>query len=147
MKLKRTTNSIDAIESDYLYTAQSQLLNAGNGLYTAIPIYKDETIAVFYGEILSAQEAICREQKKEDQYFINTLNGMTMDSMHTTCFAKFANDVKGSKTSTWKNNSEISLDENMDICLVAKRMIHAGEEIFCGYGNRYWQKHGNVKPL
>ena len=31
---------INAVESDYLYTNVSNIINAGKGLFTAIPIYK-----------------------------------------------------------------------------------------------------------
>jgi uncharacterized protein len=46
-------NIIESPESDYLYTKTSQIPDSGNGLFTAIPIYKDEIIAVFKGEILT----------------------------------------------------------------------------------------------
>lgn len=42
-------NAIESSESDYLYKALSQLPNSGNGLFTAINIYKDETISIFQG--------------------------------------------------------------------------------------------------
>ena len=45
-------NTIESAESDYLYKALSQLPNSGNGLFTAINIYKDETISIFKGKIL-----------------------------------------------------------------------------------------------
>ena len=51
-----TSNSIEALESEYLYTDLSQIAGSGNGLFTAIDIFKDETIAVFVGELLSVVE-------------------------------------------------------------------------------------------
>ena len=88
-------NTISVSESDYLYTSTSQLPNAGLGLYTAVKIYKDETISVFKGEILTKKEINRRVELDEDKYFIEMLNGKIMDSMHVDCFAKYANDVKG----------------------------------------------------
>lgn len=137
-------NSIEAPESDYLYKQTSQLSNSGNGLFTAIDIYKDETIAVFKGERLSDAEAQKRAAAGNDKYFINLLDGSILDSMHVACFAKYANDAQGAGSSGFKNNAKISLDEQNRVCLTATRKIKAGEEVFCGYGIRYWKKHASM---
>ncbi|WP_348661561.1 SET domain-containing protein-lysine N-methyltransferase [uncultured Olleya sp.] len=114
---------------------------AGNGLYTAIDIYKDEIISIFKGEILDASEAASRVQQNLDRYFINLLDGRIMDSMHTDCFAKYANDSKGKNNSPLKNNAKIGLDDDGNVCIIATKQIVSGEEIFCGYGKQYWKKH------
>jgi uncharacterized protein len=132
---------IDAPESDYLYNATSQIANAGQGLYTCVPLYKDEVITYFKGEILSDAEAKSRVSKKDDQYFISMLDGTIMDSKNTACFAKYANDAAGVASSGFKNNAKISVDENERVCLIAIKNIKAGEEIFCAYGKRYWAKY------
>jgi SET domain-containing protein len=132
--------TIEAEESDYLYTGVSQIANAGLGLFTAIKIFKDEQIAVFEGEILSHKEAEKRAEQNEDQYFISLINGKTLDSKNKNCFAKFANDSKGSETA-FKNNCKITLNEQDQVCLVASKTIQAGEEIFTSYGKVYWKKH------
>ena len=136
-----TSNSIEALESEYLYTDLSQIAGSGNGLFTAIDIFKDETIAVFVGELLSVVEAKKRADEGNDRYFISLENGRIFDSMHTPSFAKFANDAQGPSVTHLKNNARIGLDDNNDVCIVATRKIKAGEEVFCGYGKRYWQKH------
>lgn len=133
-------NSIETPEEDYLYIDISQLPNSGQGLYTAIPIYKDEIISYFKGEILSAAEAKSRADRKIDQYFINLLDGTIMDSKNTHCFAKYANDAQGFSKSDFKNNAKIGLDDNDWVCLIATKNIKAGEEIFCGYGKKYWER-------
>lgn len=133
-------NNISAPESDYLYIQTSQLPNSGKGLYTAIPIYKDEIISYFGGEILSPTEAAKRAAIHQDQYFINRLDGSILDCLHTDCFAKYANDAKGLTSSKFKNNAIITLDDNHKVCLIASKKIKAGEEIFCGYGVKYWRK-------
>lgn len=134
-------NNINAPESDYLYIQDSQLVDAGKGLFTAIPIYKDEIIAYYGGEILSQEEVEKRINAKKDQYFINLLNGSTLDSINSNCFAKYANDAKGFTLSDFKNNANISLDEEQKVCLIASKNIKAGEEIFCSYGKKYWSKY------
>ncbi len=135
------SNTIEVPESDYLYVATSQIPFAGSGLFTAIKIYKDEIISVFKGEILTQNQAKQITEKGHDKYFINLLNGSIMDSMHTECFAKYANDATGFSKSAFKNNAKIALDENDNVCLIATVNIKEGKEIFCSYGKKYWKKH------
>lgn len=134
-------NTIQAEEEDYLYIKTSQLLNSGNGLFTAIDIYKEEIISIFKGEILSDAESENRAKNNTNQYFMNLLNGSILDCKNTDCFAKYANDASGFSKSEFKNNAKITLDENENVCLIAIRKIKSGEEIFCDYGKRYWKKH------
>jgi hypothetical protein len=137
-------NKIDAPEADYLYIDVSQLPDAGNGLFTAINIYKDEIIAVFKGEILSDAQAKYREEKGVDKYFISMLDGTIMDSMNVKCFAKYANDADGTANSPFKNNAKIGLDDKDNVCLIATRNFKTGDELFCSYGKRYWKKHRQI---
>ncbi|WP_299252809.1 SET domain-containing protein [uncultured Cytophaga sp.] len=133
-------DSIEAKEKDYLYIQTSQLPNAGNGLFTSIDIFKDEVISLFKGESLSDKEAAKRAKNKEDGYFINMLDGTILDSKNTFCFAKYANDSQGLKKTAYVYNAEISLNDEEEVCLVALKKIKKGEEIFCSYGKKYWQK-------
>ena len=136
-----SNNKIDALESDYLYKSQSQIHESGNGLFTAIDLYKGETISVFKGDILTDLEAEKRVNEGLDAYFISLLDGTIMDSMNVSCFAKYANDANGLSNSSFKNNARITLDDTDNVCIEAIRDIDANEEIFCGYGKRYWAKH------
>jgi hypothetical protein len=140
---KKTTdqNQIDAPESDYLYTAVSKLSNSGNGLFSAIDIYKDEIIAIFYGLILTNQQAALKAKKGKTVYFMNLPNGKILDCESVNGFAKYANDASVGNLSGFKNKSKITLDEHQNVCLVAISKIKAGEEIFCSYGKKYWAKH------
>jgi hypothetical protein len=141
MRKTADTNIIQAPENVYLYKAVSQITNAGDGLYTAINIYKDEIIATFKGEKLTDALARKRAKKGNDQYFISMLDGSIMDSIKSTCLAKYANDAIGLGDSGFKNNSRIALDENDNVCIIANKIIKSGDEIFCGYGKRYWKKY------
>ncbi len=132
---------IDAPESDYLYVETSLLPNSGKGLFTAIPIYKHEIISIFKGEILTEIEAKKRVNEGNDKYFINMIDGTLMDSMHTDCFAKYANDAEAFENSKYKNNSKITLDDDNNVCIVATKNIKSGSEIYCSYGKKYWKKH------
>lgn len=143
-----TTSEIEAKEQDYLYIMRSQIPDSGNGLYTAIPIYKDEVISIFKGKILSDNEAQRRATKGDDAYFMNLPDGTILDSMRVKCFAKYANDASGLVQTVYKNNSRITFDENGKVCLVATKRILLGAEIFCGYGKKYWKKYSEkINPL
>ncbi len=135
------TNSIEALESDYLYIKSSQIKNAGKGLFTAIVIYKDEIISLFKGEVIANKEAKKRAQQNDDKYFINLLDGSILDSMHRDCYAKYANDAEGLSSSSFKNNAKITLDDDNNVCIKASKKMKSGEEVFCSYGKRYWEKH------
>jgi len=135
-----TTYKIEAKEPDYLYLKESHIPGSGNGLFTAIPINKDEVITIFKGKILSDKEAQYRATNG-DGYFINMPDGSILDSLKVKCFAKYANDALGFVKTKYKNNSKITLDENGNVCIVANRNILVGEEIFCSYGNKYWAKY------
>jgi SET domain-containing protein len=141
MKKTADTNMIQAPENVYLFKAVSQITNAGDGLYTAINIYKDEVIAKFKGEILTNEVAYKRAMNGNDQYFIAMLDGSIMDSIKSKCFAKYANDAIGMGDSGFINNSRIALDENNNVCIIANKTIKSGDEIFCGYGKRYWKRY------
>lgn len=138
--------SIESPESDYLYVKASQLPNCGNGLFTAIDIYKDEIIAVFYGEILTNDQAKFRAKNGEDSYFMNLLNGKILDCINTDGFAKYSNDANGFFKSSFKNKAKITLDEDNNVCLVAIHKIKSGEEVFCSYGIKYWNKFSKSIP-
>lgn len=140
--IKYQPNSIEAPETDYLYVSPSQIPHSGNGLFTAIDIYKDEVISLFKGEVLTNLQAKLRANKGLDQYFISLPNGTMLDSMRVPCFAKYANDANGSTDTSFKNSAKIALDENNEVCIVATRHIKVNEEIFCSYGKAYWKRHG-----
>ena len=114
---------------------------AGNGLFTAIDIYKHEVISIFKGEILTEIEAENRVKNGNDKYFINMIDGTIMDPMFIECFAKYANDAAAINESIFINNAKISLDDDNNVCIIAIQNIKSGEEIFCNYGKRYWKKH------
>ena len=132
---------IEAPESDYLYIQDSQITNAGKGLYTAIDIYPNEIISLFKGEILTDKEVQKRVSEGKDRYFINMLDGSILDSMNVDCFAKYANDAEAFSKLEFKNNSKITLDDDDNVCIVATKKIKSKQEIFCSYGVKYWKKH------
>ena len=141
---KKDDNRIDTKESNYLFVSTSQLPNSGKGLYSSINIHKDEIIAEYKGEIISNERALKRAKLGHDAYFVSMPNGDVMDSRKTKCFAKYANDARASENTPFKNNAQIAYDENHKICLIATKKIKEGEEIFCGYGFRYWRNQRKI---
>ena len=133
-------DSIDLDESEYLYVEDSQIPNAGKGLFTSIDIEKNEIISKFIGDILSDYETDIRADRGDDDYFMNLPSGEILDCKLSDCFAKYANDSEGIN-SGFKNNSFISMDDEDNVVLVAKRDISAGEEIFVSYGKKYWKRN------
>jgi hypothetical protein len=132
--------AIDAPEADYLYVQPSRIAGAGLGLFTVIPIHRGEVVAVFTGEALSSGEARLRAARGEDAYFVTLMDGSTLDSMHSDCFAKYANDVEGPCNTRLRNNAVITLDEDDRPCVMATRNIRAGGEVYVDYGKAYWAK-------
>ena len=132
--------TIDAPEADYLYVQASLIPGAGKGLFTAIPIHRGEVVAVFTGERLSAKEAKLRAEQEKNDYFVTLMDGSTLDSMHSECFAKYANDVEGTGSSRKRNNAVITLDDTDRPCVMAMRSIPAGAEVYVDYGAAYWAK-------
>ncbi len=130
-------HAISAPEADYLFIQASRIPMAGNGLFTAITIYKEEIIAKFVGEVIDLKEAQKRKAEGKDDYFMNLHDGNTLDCMHTDCFAKYANDVAGTRL---KINAFIGMDEHNQVCLIANKTITAGSEIYCSYGKKYWKQ-------
>ena len=131
---------IDSNEQDYLYVQTSNIPNAGKGLFTAINIFKHEVVAIFDGKILTEPQIKLRVANKQNGYFINLLNGKILDSMHTNCFAKYANDADGCKADTkiFKNNCIIMMVNKLQVGIVAIKNIKANTEIYCSYGKAYW---------
>jgi hypothetical protein len=128
-------------ESDFLYLQASNIPNAGQGLFTAIKIYKDEIISIYTGEVLSTKESNKRAEIGENQYFITMLNGKILDSKHTPGFAKYANDAH---LSVFKNNAKIALNDKNQVCLIATKNISKYTEILTSYGKAYWVAHSKT---
>lgn len=142
MKQKHVAvNQVGIPESDYLYIKESQLPDSGRGLFTAVALFKDEEITVFKGDVITEKQIRERVLAEHDKYFIALLNGRILDCMHTECFAKYANDARGYTSGMFSNNAKIMINDQNEVCLMAVKKIKAGDEIFCGYGKRYWKKH------
>lgn len=133
--------AVPAKESDYLFISNSQIPNAGKGLFTAIKIEPHEIVAIFTGKILKSDEVRSKITLHQDTYFMNMPDGNILDCKNSKCFAKYANDAEGFSKTKFKNNCLITVNEADEICSVAIKTIRTGEEIFCGYGKKYWANY------
>ena len=112
----------------------SNIPNSGQGLFTLVDIDRGDFIAEFTG-IEVSEEEIESLQGPRSHYLIARSDGSTIDVYHSDSPAIKANDAKGSE---FRNNSEIQETDDGELWLVATRRIRAGEEIFCEYGDSYW---------
>jgi hypothetical protein len=117
-----------------LYITDSNINDAGIGLFTFDFIKKGEIIDIFKGYYINNDFVDIFENSK---YLIEINDTITLDCELQFSYAKFANDALNHKI--YKNNSYIEQDENAIVYLVAERDIHNGEEIFCAYGDEYWK--------
>jgi len=119
-------------ECDELEIRQSTIPQAGKGLFTLVDIDKDSKISEFTGEIISEEDSLKLEGPR-GHYLIDAGDGKMLDVYNSDCLAKSANDARDHR-----NNSEI-VEEHGRFWLVSTRDIYAGEEIFCSYGDGYWE--------
>lgn len=112
----------------------SNIPNAGDGLFSLVDIDRGEFIAEFTGDVISEEESLELEGPR-GHYLISMSNGSILDVFNSDSPAIKANDAKGSK---FRNNSEIQETEDGEMWLVSTRRIRSGEEIFCDYGQSYW---------
>lgn len=122
--------------SDYdeLEVKQSQIPNAGLGLFTKVDIDKDSDISEFTGKVITIEEGD-KLTGARGHYLISRSDGNLLDVYGSDNPAIRANDAQGTD---FDNNSEIVEKEDGSIWLVSTRDIYAGEEIFCAYGDDYW---------
>jgi SET domain-containing protein len=113
----------------------SNIPNSGQGLFTLVDIERGDLIAEFTGVEVSDEE-MEKLSGPRAHYLVSKSDGTTIDVYDSDSPAIKTNDARGSK---FRNNSEIQELENGEIWLVAKRRIRAGEEIFCDYGESYWE--------
>ena len=117
-----------------LQIKKSQIPKSGKGLFALESIKSGEIICGFLGEFINKKEL----ELRGGEYSIEISSKLFFDTLHYESFAKYANDVNGTKKSKFHNNSYIEIHDNMPV-LVSTKDIKPGEEIFCDYGEEYWK--------
>ena len=123
----------------YLYLAKSTLPNAGKGLFTKVHIKKGEKIVEYKGKIITwkQHEKLSEIDKGGYAFFVN--KNYVIDAYDTPQYlARYANDARGLSRAEGARNNSVYEEKRKIVHIVATRNIPAGSEIFCSYGNEYW---------
>ena len=116
---------------------QSNIKNAGKGLFTMKAIKKGANIAKYTGTMVSDEEF----EANPSPYGLVVKKNRLIDAASTqTGLARYANSCK--KGNNCKgNNSRFSISHRTNpptVWLKATKNIKAGDEIFVPYGSKYW---------
>ena len=111
----------------------SQIENAGIGLFTKEKIKKNRLIGYYGGELLKV-----KNENYDPDYSIEINNRYVIDgSKYPRPFTSMMNDAHKSKFS---NNCEFIVDlAKKRVEMRATRIINEGEELFIDYGEEYWE--------
>jgi hypothetical protein len=139
----------ERIHKDYLHSSgfqlhidDSQLKNAGLGVYTDDDIPENTIIDEYTGELIESFDSVINpyafEILQPDKE--NNIMGIFIDaSKLPRCYMAMINDA--SIETKFNNNCDFETDiENKKVYLVSTRDIGAGEELFVSYGEDYWAK-------
>lgn len=146
-----------------LVIAPSTIKGAGTGIYACSadeePVFKKGTIIIpYYGEALSEKQLNARYGSPDDitaPYAVSNGKGKIIDAACERGAASFSNDARtlrnnavlDSVTLTSKQAAHLNTGRFMNklragqkvICIIAKRDIKNGQEIFLDYGDDYWE--------
>ena len=127
-----------ALLEKQLIVKDSQLPNAGKGLFTTLPIKKAENITEYKGKITTWKEV--NHDEGTNGYIMYVTRNKVIDARKaTTVLARYANDAKGlQKIKGLNNNCTYENDKNR-VYIKAKKDIPAGAELFVDYGKDYWK--------
>ena len=126
-----------ALLEKQLYLKKSHLPGAGKGLFTKKDIPKGTVIVEYKGRITTWEDIKHEDGKNGYLYYVNSKHVINAKPYVKT-FGRYANDAKGRvRVKGLRNNSEY-IEKNKRCFIRATKNIHAGDEIFVGYGKEYW---------
>jgi SET domain-containing protein len=126
------------VESNIIEIRKSSIPNSGNGVFAKQDIPAATELGYYRGEGLDLDEFNKRHGAKGIGNYVLTLT----DSSYPNNTVYVDGEHKGNWTS--RMNSPRGTDKRPNVAfyddgrVVAKRNIKAGEELFVGYGSRYW---------
>ena len=130
------------VEENMVEIRKSNIPQAGKGVFAKSDIPATTHLGYYRGEGLNLDEFNKRHGDKGIGFYVLTLN----DASYPDSTAYVDGEHKGNWTS--RMNSPRGTDKKPNVAfyddgsVIAKRNIKKGEELFVGYGARYWNsKH------
>lgn len=136
---------------------QSNIPNAGNGLFTTVPIRKYQQITPYGGEFLNKYEMKKMPSNHRTAYLINLwknpdiiIDGYGVQHHPELGWGALANTAtvtRNNNTSFHEEDAPYNLRTNVNttgtyVVLTATKDIPAGAELYVYYGTSYWGKAG-----
>lgn len=146
---KIKTNLYQGIYVDGLIVKKSNLIEAGNGLFTTIDIPKNTIIGYYKGKIYNNEDEYIHSKTDgiymwENDYY-NRKNNEEDDKNNTSSFYIDARDIDSSNILRYVNDFRTDEGNNLDIVRTSghmyyktKKDIRAGSELYINYGDYYW---------
>ena len=107
----------------------------GLGLFATGPIKKGETVAEYWGPVVTDAEL----ERSNGKYFFELENDLAIDGKSRKNVARYI------KHSCFPNCEPEEDEKAKRIFIKARRNIKAGEEFGYDYGREYWDTH--IKPI
>ncbi len=126
-----------ALLEKYLFTQQSKIPEAGQGLFTSVFIPKGTRIIEYTGKVTNWENADHREGLNAYIYFLSDEHVIDA-ARRKKSLARYANDARGMKKIKGLTNNSEYVEEGNKVFIEATKNIPEGEEIFVGYGKEYW---------
>jgi hypothetical protein len=118
----------------HLRVKRSTIPNARNGLFTTVARKKQEKLADYTGQRISAAQA----KRSKSAYIFQPNKTTFIDARKSNeAVGRYANDGR----SPAKNNSKLAYNSKAKTaCVKATKNIQAGKEILVSYGPEYWKR-------
>lgn len=127
-----------AFLEQHLYVKNSQIRDAGLGLYTKIKIPKGACIVEYKGRLVKWVDI--KHEDGHNGYLLRVNRSWAIDAKSfKKSFGRFANDARGiQRNEKLKNNAEYLLEGNR--CFIyATKVISPNTEVLVSYGSEYWK--------
>lgn len=127
----------------HLQIRKSNILNAGDGVFTTIDIKKGQVITELKGSWMTYQQfKNIDEVKMLYCYYINRNNILDCQNKRKGNFGRFINDANGGSTDMINNTVFINVKDKKTkkyrVYVVATMDITKGSELLVDYGSEYW---------
>jgi SET domain-containing protein len=119
-----------------LVVKESNIPNAGSGLFTTEFIPKGTRIVEYKGRITTWKEV--KNDDTNFYIFYVTRNHIIDANRRKSSLARYINDARGLTRIKGLNNNVQFLRDGLRVFVESVKDIPAGGELFVGYGKDYW---------